>query len=115
VAYGSTVSMQHALYAIRIAGEADVMATDLLLPGALDGCALIERLKSDPLTRTIPIIVLTVCASTTEEVQAGRAGCDVFLSKPCLPQTLLGHIRRMMAPRVVPHPAERSQVIRGRY
>jgi CheY-like chemotaxis protein len=61
-----SVCVQHALDAIRIAGEADVIATDLLLPGALDGCALIERLKGDPLTRTIPIIVLRARNKTSE-------------------------------------------------
>ena len=58
------VCVQHAQDAIRIAPKADVIVTELLLPGALDGYALIEMLKCDTITRTIRLIVLTVCAWT---------------------------------------------------
>ena len=109
------VCVQNAQDAIRIAPKADVIVTELLLPGAFDGYALIEMLKCNPITRTIPLIVLTVCAWTEEEAQARRAGCDVFLSKPCLPETLHCNIRCMMESRVATHSPERSQVVMRRY
>ena len=71
-------------------------------------------MKCDPITRTIPLIVLTVCAWTKEEAQARRAVCDVFLSKPCLPQTLLGNIRRLMVSRDATNSPEGSQVVMRR-
>jgi CheY-like chemotaxis protein len=108
------VCVQYAQDAIRIAPKADLIVTELLLPGAFDGYALIEMLKCNPITRNIPIIVLTVCAWTGEEAQARRAGCAVFLSKPCLPQTLLGNIRRSFPSRVATHPRERRQVFMHR-
>jgi CheY-like chemotaxis protein len=109
----ASVCVQHAQDAIRIAPNADVIVTDLLLL-ALDGYALLEMLKCNPITRAIPLIVLTVCAWTTEEARARRAGCDVFLSKPCLPQTLLGNIRRLMVSRGATNPPEGSQVVMRR-
>jgi two-component system cell cycle response regulator DivK len=91
--------VQEATDALRLALKADVIVTGILLPGALDGCALIAALKGCPTTRHIPIVVLTVCAWAHEEARARSAGCDVFLSKPCLPRTLLREIRRVLAAR----------------
>src|SRR5262245_33295011 len=91
--------VQDATDALRLASRADVVVTGILLPGALDGCALIAALKGNAATRHIPIVVLTVCAWTHEEARARSAGCDVFLSKPCLPQTLFCEIRRVLTAR----------------
>src|SRR5262252_3379787 len=74
--------VQEASDALRLASRADVIVTGILLPGALDGCALIAALKGNRATRHIPIVVLNVCAWADEEARARSAGCDVFLSKP---------------------------------
>lgn len=87
--------VQEASVALTLAARADVIVTGLLLPGPMDGYSLIQRLRDGMATRHIPIVVLTVCAWTAEEARARAAGCDAFLSKPCLPQTLLRHITRM--------------------
>ena len=91
--------VQEADAALRLARRADVIVTGLLLPGPIDGYALINRLRHTTGTRYIPIVVLTGCAWTTEETRARSAGCDVFLSKPCFPDMLLREIRRMLAAR----------------
>src|SRR5580765_6939545 len=83
--------------ALRLAAQADIVVTGLLLPGAVDGYALIHKLKCCTLTRHIPIVVLTVCAWSTEEARARSVGSDAFLSKPCLPHVLLREIRRWVA------------------
>jgi CheY-like chemotaxis protein len=61
------VCVPNAQEAIRIAPKADVIVTELLPPGAFDGYALNEMLKCNPITRTIRLILLTVCAWTEEE------------------------------------------------
>ena len=91
--------VQEATDALRLASRADVVVTGILLPGPLDGCALIAALKRDPATRHIPIVVLTVCAWTDEEERARGTGCDVFLSKPCPPRTLFREIRSALRAR----------------
>jgi two-component system, cell cycle response regulator DivK len=91
--------VQEAAAALRVARRADIIVTGLLLPGPIDGCGLIDRLRHSADTCNIPIAMLTGCAWTTEEIRARNAGCDVFLSKPCFPHVLLREIRRMLAAR----------------
>jgi len=92
--------------ALRLAPGADVIVTELLLTGPVDGFGLIEALKRDALTRHVPVVVLTVCDWIEEETRARTAGCDVFLSKPCCPATLLCHVRRILARRGGSHGSE---------
>ena len=79
------------------APNVDIVVKGLLLPGHTDGIGLIERLKTDQKTRDIPVIVVTCCAWTSERTRAERGGCDVFLSKPCLPDDLAREVRRLLA------------------
>lgn len=83
--------------ALRIAPRADVIVTGLLLPGGVNGFELIARLRTDVRTKNTRIVVLTASVWTNERERATAAGCDLFLSKPCLPHTLVREIRRMLA------------------
>jgi two-component system cell cycle response regulator DivK len=74
--------------------------SEMLLHGHIDGLELLARLKGDERTKAIPLIVLTVCAWTTERARAEEAGCDVFLAKPCLPGELLDAVRRVLPVRL---------------
>ena len=60
---------------------------DLRLP-RLDGWEALRRLKADPATRHIPVLALTAHAFAVDAEQAKAAGCDRFLTKPCLPEDL---------------------------
>src|SRR5262245_15125195 len=62
--------VQGATDALRLASRVDIVVTGILLPGPLDGCALIAALRGSPATRHIPIVVLTVCAWPYEETRA---------------------------------------------
>ncbi|MCO5169764.1 MAG: response regulator [Planctomycetes bacterium] len=73
----------------------DLVLMDLSLP-RLDGWAAIRELKRDPATRHIPVIVLTGHALRSLEARALEAGCVGFVTKPCLPQDLLEHVRRVL-------------------
>lgn len=73
---------------------AQIVMTEILIP-KLDGLQLCRELKSDPVTRDIPVIVFSVLAA---EARAKEAGADAFLRKPLVPSVLLGAIRRL-APR----------------
>jgi two-component system cell cycle response regulator DivK len=84
--------------ALSVAPHADVIVTETLLPGRMDGIEFIARLKGSERTRTIPVVVFTVCAWPAERERAEQAGCDVFLTKPCLPDTLLREVNRVLAP-----------------
>jgi CheY-like chemotaxis protein len=72
------------------------VVTDLHLCGA-DGWTLIADLKADPLTRSIPIVVLTGWPDTAVATMAHAVGCATVLTKPCLPDDLADVLRRLLS------------------
>jgi two-component system, cell cycle response regulator DivK len=83
--------------ALRAAGNADAIVTGILLPGGMDGVEMLDRLKCDERTTSIPVIVLTSCCWPGERARAEGAGCALFLGKPCGPQRLLDGIHGVLA------------------
>jgi CheY-like chemotaxis protein len=75
-----------------------VILMDLAMPG-MDGWEATRRLKADPRTRHIPVIAVTGHALNGFPESAKEAGCDAFVTKPCLPDALLGEVRRVLKPR----------------
>ena len=73
----------------------DVIVMDLALPG-VDGWEATRRLKTHPQTRSVPIIVCTACTADYAQQKAQAAGCDAFLTKPCLPDDLIAEISRVL-------------------
>ena len=94
--------------ALTLAPAADVVVTGLQLPGAKDGFALIQHLRAKPATEHKPIIVVTSWAWQTERLRAKDAGCDVFLTKPCLPAVLLRHVQRRLTTSGNPRKSKRQ-------
>jgi CheY-like chemotaxis protein len=88
---GSTVM------SVAIEVQPEVMVLDLTLPG-VDGWTLIGQLKAHPVTRAVPIVVLSAHAYQADEDRAMAAGADVYLRKPCTPADLVGAIRSVSAP-----------------
>lgn len=74
----------------------DVVLMDLALP-LMDGWEATRRLKSDPRTSHILVVALTGHALAGHQEGARRAGCDSFVTKPCLPDELVDEIRRLLA------------------
>jgi signal transduction histidine kinase len=65
-----------------VAAEApDVILLDVLMPG-LEGFEVCRRLKADPATVFIPVVILTALKGTQERIKGAAAGADDFLSKP---------------------------------
>ena len=75
------------------ADQPDLILMDLALPN-MDGWEAARRLKSDPRTRTIPIVALTAVAMRGDEEQARAAGCDDYLSKPARPLAIREMVRK---------------------
>jgi two-component system cell cycle response regulator DivK len=73
----------------------DVVLMDLSLP-VMDGWEATRRIKANPLTRDVPIIAVTAHAMTGSEANAREAGCDAFVTRPCLPEDLLTHVRSFL-------------------
>jgi two-component system cell cycle response regulator DivK len=87
-----------------VAQSADVIVTDILLPGHIDGAEFIAQLKADDRTKRTPVMVLTTCAWNTERERADDAGCAAFLAKPCPPADLVRAVGRVLALDRVPKP-----------
>jgi two-component system, cell cycle response regulator DivK len=73
----------------------DLILMDLSLPG-MDGWEATRVLKADDETRRIPIVALTGHALAGASEGARKAGCDSFVTKPCLPDDLVVEVRRML-------------------
>jgi CheY-like chemotaxis protein len=76
----------------------DVLLLDLALPG-IDGWEVARRVKGADATRETLIIALSACVFPGDIVRAKDAGCEVFLDKPCYPQTVADEIRRLLKSR----------------
>ena len=79
----------------------DLILMDLSLPG-MDGWEATRQLKADDRTRQIPVVALTGHALAGASEGAKKAGCDSFVTKPCLPDDLVVEVRRMLS---LPRPA----------
>jgi len=72
-----------------------VVVTDIQMP-VMNGLDLCRRLRADPATRDIGVVVVTGDASDWIQAVALDAGCDVVLAKPCPRTLLLATIRRLL-------------------
>jgi two-component system cell cycle response regulator DivK len=82
---------------LRLARELQPQAIlmDVSIPG-MDGWTVTKRLKSDPQTAGIPVIIITAHAFPEDLGRAERAGCEGFLTKPCEPRRVLEEVRRLV-------------------
>jgi CheY-like chemotaxis protein len=83
-------ALQHAVEA-----NPDIILMDLSLP-VMDGWEATRRLKADRRTAGIPVVALTGHALAGISEGARRAGCDAFVTKPCLPEDLVKEIRKVL-------------------
>ena len=74
----------------------DAVLMDLSLPG-VDGWEVTRRLKQDESTRSILVIAVSGHARPEYVDNAKASGCDAFMAKPCLPETVANEIRRVLA------------------
>ncbi|WP_373428817.1 response regulator [Streptomyces rishiriensis] len=74
--------------------QPDLVTLDVVMP-RLDGLRTAARLRADPRTRDLPLVVISAC--TQYEVEAGlEVGVDAFLAKPFDPAELVTVVRELM-------------------
>jgi PAS domain S-box-containing protein len=69
----------------------DLVVSDIMMP-RLDGLGLLARLRANPMTRTLPIILLSARAGEEAKVEGLAAGADGYLIKPFSARELLAHV-----------------------
>jgi CheY-like chemotaxis protein len=78
--------------------QPDIILMDLEMP-VIDGWEATRRLKGNPQTRDIPVIVLSAHALAGEREKAIAAGCDEFDATPIEFDRLVATLRRLLAHR----------------
>lgn len=92
------ISAQDGLTATQLAVkmQPDVIILDIGMPGG-DGHVVGRRLRSNPITTTIPVIYLTARDSVTDRHKAQELGAQGFLVKPYKNQELMSMVARSVA------------------
>ncbi len=83
----SAANGQQALDAVA-EQKPDLILLDLMMPG-IDGFEVIRRLRSDPATADIQIVILSALNSTEDVVKGFNAGANDFIMKPIIMEKLL--------------------------
>jgi CheY-like chemotaxis protein len=74
----------------------DVILLDVMMPG-MNGYAVFERLREDPRTKPIPVIMLTALAQRADVERAVELGVEGYVTKPFEPSELLHAIEQALA------------------
>jgi CheY-like chemotaxis protein len=74
----------------------DMVLLDLMIPG-YDGFEVCERLRSDPATKRVPILVISAMDDPDARARATAAGATAYYTKPFSPIALLKEIDRLAA------------------
>jgi class 3 adenylate cyclase len=73
----------------------DLVVSDILMP-RMDGYELCRRLRANPETALLPVILVTSAEPQTERVRGVEAGADDFLAKPVNWDELFGRVKRLL-------------------
>ena len=95
-----------------LAHPPDLILSDVMMP-SLDGFGLLAALRSDPRTRTLPVILLSARAGEESRVEGIEAGADDYLVKPFTARELLARVTTHLAmSRLRREAAERERELR---
>ncbi|WP_397423418.1 PleD family two-component system response regulator [Phenylobacterium sp.] len=72
----------------------DIILLDVMMPG-MDGFAVCRRLKEDPTTRHVPVVLVTALDGRADRVAGLEAGADDFLTKPIDDLMLFARMRSL--------------------
>ena len=87
-----------------------LIVLDLMLPG-IDGLDVTRRLKSDPATKNIPIVMLTAKGEEADIVTGLELGADDYITKPFSPRILVARVRTVLR-RNIKESQEETSVLR---
>ncbi|MCB1444257.1 MAG: PleD family two-component system response regulator [Rhizobiaceae bacterium] len=73
----------------------DVILLDIMMPG-MDGFEVCERLKANPKTAHIPVVMVTALDQPADRVRGLRAGADDFLTKPVNDMQLMARVKSLV-------------------
>lgn len=74
----------------------DLVLLDIMMP-EMDGYEVARKMREDPRTAEVPIIMFTAKSQLDDKVAGFEAGADDYLTKPTQPRELLAHIKAVLA------------------
>jgi two-component system alkaline phosphatase synthesis response regulator PhoP/two-component system response regulator VicR len=79
----------------KVASEnPDLVVLDVMMP-YMDGFEVLQNLRRNPVTRDIPVIMLTAKAQDADVFKGWQSGVDCYLTKPFNPMELLSFVKRI--------------------
>lgn len=75
--------------------QVDIVLLDIMMPG-MDGFEVCERLKSNPRTMHIPVVMVTALDQPSDRVRGLKAGADDFLTKPVNDLQLVSRVKSLV-------------------
>ena len=91
-----------------------LIISDIDLPGEIDGFELLERVKDDPMTSTIPLIFCTARDGENDIIKGLNAGADDYIIRPFSLREMLARVRSVMRRRRNMSPAANNRTIEYR-
>ena len=73
----------------------DIVLLDVMMPG-MDGFEVCKRIKGNPATAHIPVVMVTALTDSVDKVRGLEAGADDFLSKPVNDMALMARVRSLV-------------------
>jgi two-component system cell cycle response regulator len=94
--YFDVVTACNGLQALEICAraECDIILLDVMMPD-IDGFEVCRRLKANPATHFIPVVMVTALDSPSDRVRGLEAGADDFLTKPVSDVVLIARVRSL--------------------
>ena len=92
---------------LKAAESPDLILLDLMLPG-LDGLDVCRELKTNPVTRQIPIIMITAKGEDADIVSGLELGAEDYITKPFSPRILLARVKVVLRRKRSISPEEES-------
>ena len=114
------VNLRRAGYDVLLAGDAEtaqklvndvlpsLVLLDWMLPG-MSGVDFARRLRGDPRTRDLPVIMVTARAEERDKIEGLEIGADDYITKPFSPREMVARVRALLrrhAPQMTDLPVE---------
>ena len=80
---------------IALTDPPDLILLDLMLPGRFDGFEVCRRIRSDTVTASIPVVIISALDDEESKSRAAQAGATAYYTKPFSPLALLKEIERL--------------------
>ncbi|GMV34830.1 MAG: response regulator [Chloroflexi bacterium CFX1] len=91
----------------------DLILLDVMMPD-MDGYEVARRLRKNPATDSIPILMFTAKTQLDDKVAGFEVGADDYLTKPTHPTELLSHVRALLSRSAPKKPEEMETLARGK-